>query len=41
MSIGNSHRNTQLRDWAFREVARDKLGLPREYAGANVQAPRA
>jgi 3-hydroxy-9,10-secoandrosta-1,3,5(10)-triene-9,17-dione monooxygenase len=41
MSIGNSHRNTQLRDWAFREVARDSLGLPREYAGGNVQAPRA
>jgi len=40
MSIGNSHRNTQLRDWAFREIARDMLGLPREYAGANVQTPR-
>jgi hypothetical protein len=40
MSIGNSHRNTQLRDWAFREIARDKLGLPRDYEQANVQAPR-
>jgi hypothetical protein len=40
MSIGNSHRNTQLRDWAFREIARDALGLPREYAEGNVQAPR-
>jgi hypothetical protein len=41
MSIGaNSHRNTLLRDWAFREIARDRLGLPRDYQGANVQAPR-
>ena len=31
MSMGNSHRNTLLRDWAFREIARDKLGLPRSY----------
>jgi 3-hydroxy-9,10-secoandrosta-1,3,5(10)-triene-9,17-dione monooxygenase len=42
MSIGgNSHRNTMLRDWAFREIARDKLGLPRDYERANVQQPRA
>jgi hypothetical protein len=42
MSIGsNSHRNTLLRDWAFRELARDRLGLPRDYSGGNVQAPRA
>ena len=42
MSIGsNSHRNTLLRDWAFRELARDRLGLPRDYRGGNVQAPRA
>jgi 3-hydroxy-9,10-secoandrosta-1,3,5(10)-triene-9,17-dione monooxygenase len=40
MSVGNSHRNTQLRDWAFREVAREKLGLPRDFDRANVQAPR-
>ena len=41
MSIGgNSHRNTLLRDWAFRELARERLGLPRDLAGANVQAPR-
>ena len=40
MSIGNSHRNTQLRDWAFREVARDALGLPRGFASANVQTAR-
>lgn len=40
LSMANSHRNTQLRDWAFREMARDKLGLPREFAQANVQTPR-
>jgi 3-hydroxy-9,10-secoandrosta-1,3,5(10)-triene-9,17-dione monooxygenase len=41
MSIGgNSHRNTLLRDWAFREIARDRLGLPRDHRGANVQTPR-
>ena len=40
MSIGNSHRNTLLRDWAFREIARDKLGLPRDFEQANVQQPR-
>lgn len=42
MSIGgNSHRNTLLRDWAFRELARAHLGLPRDMAAANVQTPRA
>jgi 3-hydroxy-9,10-secoandrosta-1,3,5(10)-triene-9,17-dione monooxygenase len=40
MSIGNSHRNTLLRDWAFREIAREKLGLPRDFERANVQQPR-
>jgi len=41
MSIGgNSHRNTLLRDWAFRELARERLGLPRDHARANVQQPR-
>ncbi len=41
MSIGgNSHRNTMLRDWAFREVARGRLGLPRDFERANVQQPR-
>jgi 3-hydroxy-9,10-secoandrosta-1,3,5(10)-triene-9,17-dione monooxygenase len=41
MSIGgNSHRNTLLRDWAFREIARAHLGLPRDFERANVQAPR-
>jgi 3-hydroxy-9,10-secoandrosta-1,3,5(10)-triene-9,17-dione monooxygenase len=42
MSIGgNSHRNTQLRDWAFREAARAYLGLPRDFERPNVQRPRA
>ena len=36
MSIGNSHRNTLLRDWAFGELAREHLGLPRLGPG-NVQ----
>jgi 3-hydroxy-9,10-secoandrosta-1,3,5(10)-triene-9,17-dione monooxygenase len=41
MSIGgNSHRNTVLRDFAFREIARERLGLPRDYEQANVQQPR-
>jgi 3-hydroxy-9,10-secoandrosta-1,3,5(10)-triene-9,17-dione monooxygenase len=37
---GNSHRNTMLRDWAFREIAREKLGLPRDFERANFQQPR-
>ena len=39
MSIGNSHRNTLLREWAFGELAREHLGLPRVGRG-NVQQPR-
>ena len=39
MSIGNSHRNTLLRDWAFGELAREHLGLPRLGIG-NVQEAR-
>jgi 3-hydroxy-9,10-secoandrosta-1,3,5(10)-triene-9,17-dione monooxygenase len=39
MSIGNSHRNTLLREWAFGELAREHLGLPRALR-ANVQQPR-
>ena len=38
MSIGNSHRNTLLREWAFGELARELLGLPRAGRG-NVQPP--
>jgi hypothetical protein len=38
MSIGNSHRNTVLREWAFGELARELLGLPRSGPG-NVQQP--
>jgi 3-hydroxy-9,10-secoandrosta-1,3,5(10)-triene-9,17-dione monooxygenase len=29
-SMFNSHFNTQLRDFAFRELARERLGLPRQ-----------
>jgi 3-hydroxy-9,10-secoandrosta-1,3,5(10)-triene-9,17-dione monooxygenase len=39
MSIGNSHRNTMLREWAFGELAREHLGLPRLGPG-NVQPVR-
>ncbi len=39
MSIGNSHRNTMLREWAFGELAREYLGLPRLGPG-NVQQVR-
>jgi 3-hydroxy-9,10-secoandrosta-1,3,5(10)-triene-9,17-dione monooxygenase len=40
LSMLNSHRNTVLRDWAFGEIAREHLGLPRRGAG-NVQTPHA
>jgi 3-hydroxy-9,10-secoandrosta-1,3,5(10)-triene-9,17-dione monooxygenase len=40
LTIVNSHRNTLLRDWAFGELAREQLGLPRVGLG-NVQKPRA
>lgn len=40
MAMLNSHRNTVLRDWAFGEVARAHLGLPRLGPG-NVQRPHA
>ncbi len=33
-----SHRNTVLREWAFGELAREHLGLPRRGVG-NVQMP--
>jgi len=39
MSMGNSHRNTMLRDWAFREIARWKLGLPRSYEADVIHYP--
>jgi 3-hydroxy-9,10-secoandrosta-1,3,5(10)-triene-9,17-dione monooxygenase len=38
MSMLNSHRNTVLRDWAFGELARETLGLPRLGPG-NIQKP--
>jgi len=39
LSMLNSHRNTVLREWAFGEIAREHLGLPRLGRG-NVQTPR-
>jgi 3-hydroxy-9,10-secoandrosta-1,3,5(10)-triene-9,17-dione monooxygenase len=33
LSMGNSHRNTLLRDWSYREVAKARLGVPRERLG--------
>ena len=41
MSIGSSHRNTVFRDWIFREIARDKLGLPRTYEADLLHYPPA
>jgi 3-hydroxy-9,10-secoandrosta-1,3,5(10)-triene-9,17-dione monooxygenase len=38
MSMLDSHRNTVLREWAFGELAREHLGLPRKGRG-NVQTP--
>jgi 3-hydroxy-9,10-secoandrosta-1,3,5(10)-triene-9,17-dione monooxygenase len=38
LSMLNSHRNTVLREWAFGEIAREHLGLPRQGRG-NVQTP--
>jgi len=38
MAMLNSHRNTVLREWAFGELAREQLGLPRLGLG-NVQRP--
>jgi 3-hydroxy-9,10-secoandrosta-1,3,5(10)-triene-9,17-dione monooxygenase len=40
MSMVNGHRNTVLRDWAFRELAREKLGLARDWERRNVPVPR-
>jgi hypothetical protein len=38
MATLGSHRNTVLREWAFGELARERLGLPRLGIG-NVQGP--
>ena len=32
MAIGNAHRNTSLRDWAFRELTLAHLGMPGQLA---------
>jgi Acyl-CoA dehydrogenase, C-terminal domain len=41
LSMGNSHRNTLLRDFAYREVARERLGLQRAFAQARAPSGRA
>jgi 3-hydroxy-9,10-secoandrosta-1,3,5(10)-triene-9,17-dione monooxygenase len=35
MTMTSSHRNVALRDWFFREMARERLGLPRDSQDAN------
>jgi 3-hydroxy-9,10-secoandrosta-1,3,5(10)-triene-9,17-dione monooxygenase len=40
MAMLSSHRNTMLRDWAFRELARAHLGIPRDYELGNLQRAR-
>jgi 3-hydroxy-9,10-secoandrosta-1,3,5(10)-triene-9,17-dione monooxygenase len=40
MTIGQTHRNVGLSDWAFGEIGRAHLGLPRDFAAQNVQRPR-
>jgi 3-hydroxy-9,10-secoandrosta-1,3,5(10)-triene-9,17-dione monooxygenase len=40
MTIGQTHRNPALRDWAFGEIGRGHLGLPRDFLVQNVQRPR-
>lgn len=40
MAILHSHRNMLLREFAYGEVAREYLGLPRNRAVQNVQNPR-
>ncbi len=40
MAMLQSHRNMVMRDFAYGEIARDYLGLPRNRAVQNVQTPR-
>ena len=37
LSIGNAHRNTSLRDWAFRELACAHLGIETEMRRSVLQ----
>ena len=37
MSMGNGHRNTMLRDLWFREIARWRLGLPKQAGNPRVE----
>jgi 3-hydroxy-9,10-secoandrosta-1,3,5(10)-triene-9,17-dione monooxygenase len=40
MSMMGGHRNTTLRDWALREIACERLGIPRDPTTGNRQLPR-
>jgi hypothetical protein len=39
MAMLHSHRNMQMREWGYGEIAREHLGLPRSGPG-NVQDAR-
>jgi 3-hydroxy-9,10-secoandrosta-1,3,5(10)-triene-9,17-dione monooxygenase len=40
MAMIAGHRNTQLRDWAHRELASEAFGIPRDPATGNRQLPK-
>jgi 3-hydroxy-9,10-secoandrosta-1,3,5(10)-triene-9,17-dione monooxygenase len=40
LAMMGGHRNTTLRDWAQREIACERLGIPRDPATGNRQPPR-
>src|SRR3954469_202360 len=40
LAMSAGHRNTVLRHWAFREIACEQLGIPRDPATGNRQLPR-
>jgi 3-hydroxy-9,10-secoandrosta-1,3,5(10)-triene-9,17-dione monooxygenase len=40
MAMMGGHRNTTLRDWALREIACERLGIPRDPTTGNRQLPQ-
>jgi hypothetical protein len=40
LAMSAGHRNTVLRHWAFRELACEQLGIPRDPATGNRRLPR-
>jgi 3-hydroxy-9,10-secoandrosta-1,3,5(10)-triene-9,17-dione monooxygenase len=40
LAMSAGHRNTFLRHWAFRELACEQFGIPRDPATGNRQLPR-